>query len=111
MIASTCSPSVAPTLAPSPRASGCRRARSACTSSSGCRCVRRARSTTRRWPMTEYGEYEEPQPDKARRLASELSRLVHHHREACESYRRIVDVVAPGFDEAERPADVPHLPV
>jgi len=61
-----------------------------------------------RSPMPEYAE---PQADKERRLAAELTRLVHHHRAACPPYRRIVDVVAPGFAEAATPADVPHLPV
>ncbi|UGS38687.1 LuxE/PaaK family acyltransferase [Capillimicrobium parvum] len=56
-------------------------------------------------------EYDEPQAGKERRLAAELTRLVHHHRAACAPYRRIVDVVAPGFAAAAAPADVPHLPV
>jgi hypothetical protein len=56
-------------------------------------------------------EYATPQAEKSARLAAELTRLVHHHREACEPYRRIVDAVAPGFERAERVADVPHLPV
>lgn len=56
-------------------------------------------------------EYATPQREKAARLSAELTRLVHHHRGACEPYRRIVDQVAPGFEAAERVADVPHLPV
>jgi hypothetical protein len=56
-------------------------------------------------------EYAEPQAAKERRLGAELTRLVHHHRAACPPYRRIVDVVAPGFAAAAAPADVPHLPV
>lgn len=56
-------------------------------------------------------EYATPQADKARRLAAELTRLTHHHRARCEPYRRIVDAVAPGFEAARTPADVPHLPV
>lgn len=56
-------------------------------------------------------EYAIPQAEKAARLAAELSRLTRHHRERCEAYRRIVDAVAPGFEAAATPADVPHLPV
>lgn len=56
-------------------------------------------------------EYATPQAEKAQRLAAALTRLVHHHRAACEPYRRIVDLVAPGFEAARHPADVPHLPV
>jgi hypothetical protein len=56
-------------------------------------------------------EYAVAQADKARRLAAELTALVHHHRAACAPYRRIVDAVAPGFESAEDPAGVPHLPV
>jgi hypothetical protein len=56
-------------------------------------------------------EYALAQADKAAAMAAELSRLVHHHRAACEPYRRIVDAVAPGFEAAATPADVPHLPV
>ncbi|HEU4657925.1 MAG TPA: hypothetical protein VFR97_10380 [Capillimicrobium sp.] len=56
-------------------------------------------------------EYATPQAEKSARLAAELTRLTHHHRERCEPYRRIVDAVAPGFDAAATPADVPHLPV
>src|SRR4051812_33290387 len=56
-------------------------------------------------------EYATPQAEKATALAAELSRLVRHHRERCEPYRRIVDAVAPGFEPAAAPADVPHLPV
>lgn len=55
--------------------------------------------------------YAEPQARKSARLAAELTRLVHHHRAACEPYRRIVDLVVPGFERAERVVDVPHLPV
>jgi hypothetical protein len=56
-------------------------------------------------------EYALAQSEKAARMAAELTRLVHHHRAACAPYRRIVDVVAPGFEAAATPADVPHLPV
>ncbi len=56
-------------------------------------------------------EYATPQAEKDARLAAELTRLVAHHRAACEPYRRIVDAVAPGFGAAATVADVPHLPV
>jgi hypothetical protein len=56
-------------------------------------------------------QYATPQAEKAARLSERLTALVHHHRAACEPYRRIVDRVAPGFEVAERVADVPHLPV
>lgn len=56
-------------------------------------------------------EYATPQALKEERLAAELTRLTHHHREACAPYRRILDRVAPGFAAAARVADVPHLPV
>jgi hypothetical protein len=56
-------------------------------------------------------EYATRQAEKSARLTAELTRLVHHHRAACEPYRRIVDAVAPGFERAERVSDVPHLPV
>lgn len=56
-------------------------------------------------------EYATAQAEKAFRLAAELSRLVHHHRAGCAPYRRIVDMVAPGFEAAAEPAGIPHLPV
>jgi hypothetical protein len=33
--------------------------------------------------MPDVAEYAEPQADKGRRLAGELTRLVRHHRTAC----------------------------
>ncbi|HWV86051.1 MAG TPA: hypothetical protein VNZ62_11455 [Capillimicrobium sp.] len=56
-------------------------------------------------------QYATPQAEKSARLSERLTALVHHHRAACDPYRRIVDRVAPGFEAAERVADVPHLPV
>ncbi|RME25829.1 MAG: acyl-protein synthetase [Deltaproteobacteria bacterium] len=49
--------------------------------------------------------------DKAAAMRAGLNRLVRHHRRHCPAYARLLDVFHPGFDHAERLADLPFLPV
>lgn len=51
------------------------------------------------------------QAEKERLLLAELGRLVEHHRNACEPYRRITDAMGWAPERATSLADLPYLPV
>ncbi len=51
------------------------------------------------------------QNDKEAMLLPLLCALTTHHRDKCDAYRRITDVTAPDFAQAQTLADLPYLPI
>lgn len=51
------------------------------------------------------------QPDKEILLCHHLNSLCQHHRDHCEPYKKILDLVYPQFSGAKVLAEMPYLPV
>ncbi len=56
-------------------------------------------------------QYSLAQAEKESVLTEQISALTDHHRGSCPEYERLVRILRPGYQGAERLADIPYLPV